>query len=194
MTHTTTIDEAVGATTLFATYLDRQRLPKQVTVEVRLHETWAKLKHYRYVFYIFDKPGTIGRGDYFPDIGSAVEYLRRTVRLVDFVHASGLLPVRETAAHRQIPTPDWADHRSYWRDSHGNLFVLIEPMEHARNYPNELDQGQFTWYVLPRALTVYHCPSRIGAFSMLLTASSNTDQLEAIAAKLELAVKSGAAS
>lgn len=181
-------------TTLYAVYRDEHKQPKQLTVEVSLHQRWAKLKFYHYVFHIFDNPGKLEWCDHFPNKESAEEWLRRAARLVDFVNASGLQPVRETRAHRAIPIPSWSDHRSYWCDDHGRLFVLIEPMEHARNYPNELDPVQFTWCVIPRALTVYHSPSRIGAFSMLLTTLSNKDRLAEVIAKLELAAKFGAMS
>lgn len=174
-------------TTLYVIYLDEHKQPTQATVTVDLRHPWSKLKLYRYVYPVFTAPGRIKTRDYFDDKESAEEWLQRAARLVRFVNASGLRPVHGTRAHKQIAVPDWSDHQTFWIDEFGNLFILIEPMDHRASYVKELDANQFTSQMVPRPLSIYHSPEYIDGFSMLLATHGNKDRLSAVIAQLQVA-------
>lgn len=187
MTHTNT-------TALYAIYHDTQRQPIPVSITVDLLQPWANFSKYTWVYAISDRPSKISRFDYFDSKPSALAWLQRARRLVAFANASKLQLVSKTAAHEEIPLPDWVDKLSYWADREGSPMVLLEGYKWSLPGVTNAKEGQFTWSLIPSLVAPYHDPLYPDGFSMLLTSSSKTDQLEAIAAKLELAAKSGAAS
>jgi hypothetical protein len=177
--------------TLCAVYFDEFKELQQATITVGLRQSWSMLKYYRYTSKIAAKPRWLERDYWFSNKEGAEEWLSRAARLAAFVDASGLMPVRLTRAHEKIPRPDWADHITCWKDQHGNRFVLIEPMEHAQPCISRLDQNAFTWRLVPKSLTVYHEPGRVGAFSMLLSTLQNENQLAFISLCLAVAADGG---
>lgn len=174
-------------TTLYAKYKDEHGQFQLATATVNPRTPWADFEHYRYVDLVYDAPDKIPRYAIFESKKGAEEWLQRAVRVVTFANISGLRPVQDGQAHSVITVPSWADHQTYWLDMFGKGYVLIEPMEHAKEWISELDIDQFTWQLVPRKRSPYHAPARKDAFSMLLTIPRNKIQLAAIIDRLELA-------
>lgn len=128
------------------------------------------------------------------------EHQARRRRVLQFLEASGLIPVSNKIALKtplkQLFDAEFADHCSTWRDGSGSLYVLIEPYGWpSANELNALDARGFASIEIPVDMSPYcgRWDPKPGALphtrSYLFTVSVNAGAVSKIAEMLDRAAK-----
>ena len=169
-------------THLFAPFfLDAARRDAAVlSATLIMQRPWRDYWGYCYIWGIGPNLNKVPRHNWH-SLRSATEQLARVQRLVEFMDATGCLPINEAGgprSHGAIELPDNPDHRTYWLGPNGEPLVLIEPYTPRPDLQLEISEGSLTAWLMPSPGIYGGAGGR--STSIFLTLSQHEGVLEAI--------------
>ncbi len=130
---------------------EQRRIQRVMTTQVQAALPWPAYYKYRYLGGVGFKLQRIPR-HLCGLAGSALEQLKRTQRLINFMDSTGCTPLAvasRPSSHAGVAKLSDSDHLTWWLGAHGEPLALIEPYTALDDLLSEIAARELTAYVLP---------------------------------------------